>query len=386
MLAWLGAVWALFDAGVISVEERHGFYGELQRARHPDMPKRSGDPRAFDLMEQARRRGAEALKEYERHPERLPAVGPWLPDWVLFPSETGRDPELLLVEGFEHRVTLHVRIGDDGAQWWRPPHPPGGPREPPGSAEDELGTPYQLSVGSQSGRMAMLSIRPAPPARAKMLRIQLDEADWSLDLGRGRVLAETRKRAPVYLDAPQLCNEISARRGLRAAQLRLALHPAWRTPSSEAASLDGAIGALRGAGVLTDEPGTNDTAHRNDNLRGGGLQPITRAVYFHQPDTVGVRLLAAFASDCGVMVRWAQLPRVYGPGLPRPWIVTRRTEVRLADDRASPYVAAVQDTTAPGFWDPPFFHGQTVFVTDGTPNPRLFEAAIGDKAAQFGFG
>jgi hypothetical protein len=51
----------------------------------------------------------------------------------------------------------------------------------------------------------------------------------------------------------------------------------------------------------------------------------------------------------------------------------------------SPYVAAVQEAGAPGFWDPPFFHGQTVYVTDGTPNPRLFAAAIGDKAAQFSF-
>jgi hypothetical protein len=166
------------------------------------------------------------------------------------------------------------------------------------------------------------------------------------------------------------------------------LRPQWRTPKFESAYLTGTIQALREAGVVSDEPSDQRSLANDSELHGAGLEPIRRAVYFEQPETVGVRLLGAFASARGVTVRWAQLPRVYGPQLPAPWILPSgaMTEVRLADDHTAPYVAAVQEAGAPGIWDPPFWHGQTTFVTDGTPNAQLLEVAIGDKAAEFSLG
>jgi hypothetical protein len=243
-----------------------------------------------------------------------------------------------------------------------------------------------MSWGSQSGRMVRLWVNPAPPRGVRQLRIRIDELEWSLDLPR-RVGVASLTRAPTYLDVPQLGSEISADRAQRAARLRLALRPQWRTPRFESAYLAGTTEALREAGLLNDEPSKLPPRDQASELQGEGLQPIRRAVYFQQPETIGVRLLGAFASACGVTVRWAQLPRVYGPQLPAPWILTSgaMTEVRLADDRGSPYVAAVQEAGAPGIWDPPFWHGQSTFVTDGTPTNELLEVGIDVKAAQFSF-
>jgi hypothetical protein len=211
------------------------------------------------------------------------------------------------------------------------------------------------------------------------------ESEWSLDLRRDRVDAETLHREPTYLDAPQLCSGVSGSRGLRAAELRLALNPKWLTIGSGTAYLGGARRALLDAGLLADESDANEPSPGASELPGGGLLPFTRAAYFRPPQTVGVRLIAAFGSDCGVMLRWAQLPRVYGPGLPERWVIERHTEVRLADDAGSPYVAAVQESGAGGFWEPPDFHGNTLSVTDRRLGGSVFEAAIGDGAAQFSF-
>jgi hypothetical protein len=115
------------------------------------------------------------------------------------------------------------------------------------------------------------------------------------------------------------------------------------------------------------------------------LLPIRSAVYFQQPETVGVRLLGAFASERSITVRWAQLPHVYGPGHPAPWILPASVvpEVQLADSLNSPYVPAVQQAGAGGQWDPPFWRGETTFITDETVQPGLREATIGERSAQF---
>jgi hypothetical protein len=190
--SWLGAVWALFDAGVTDGDQRQAAYAELHRAQNP-RPVPDENPEAQRRLQEHERTWAQASDQYERHPERLPKLPPWLPDWVIFPADQRGDPQPILIEGRPDGVSIQLRIRSDRAGVWRDPRR--GNREAIGTANDGCGTSYQLGWAGQTGRLVLLVLRPAPPPQAQALHVELAEGGFSMDL-------TSRALVPVLTTSP----------------------------------------------------------------------------------------------------------------------------------------------------------------------------------------
>jgi hypothetical protein len=193
-------------------------------------------------------------------------------------------------------------------------------------------------------------------------------------------------RDPPAIGKPNLRTRVSPARGLRAAKLRLAVHPRFQLRGAPDVYLRGAVEALQAAG-LVDARAARDwlsEAPGEDPVADGGLLPIRHAIYFTQPKSVGVRLLAVFSSERSVTIRWAQLPKLYGPRWPNAWVLPKGSlpAVLAADPRDSPFVAVSQHAGAAGMWDPPFWQGQTTLLTDTSPTLDGLEVSIGETAAR----